>query len=147
MEIKLLPKSYPMLSQSRIVYNLFSDQWSKLPLPQLRSVILHSSFLYLSALGMTLHYFCAVSTWNCYQMSESPDLNNNSHSCKGNQYLKSTASVHEAITVSQLLQLYSPDKLMHQTSYRISRYISHNCSKSLPRLYFFYSNLLSFSVI
>lgn len=82
MEIKLLPKSYPMLSQSRIVYTLFSDQWSKLPLPQLRLVISHPSFLYLSFWGMTLSYFCAVSTWNCYQMSESPDLNNNSYSCK-----------------------------------------------------------------
>lgn len=29
-EIKLLPKTYPILSQSRTVYTLFADQWSKL---------------------------------------------------------------------------------------------------------------------
>lgn len=62
-------KLNPMLSQSRTVYTLLSDQWSKLPLLHLTLIILCSSFLYLSSLGMTLHNFCAISTWNWYQMS------------------------------------------------------------------------------
>lgn len=88
MEIKLLPKLYPMLSQSRTVHTLFSDQWSKLPLPQRRLVIVCSSFLYLSSLAVTLHYFHAVSTWSCHQMTESPDMNNSSHYCKGKSVLQ-----------------------------------------------------------